>query len=43
MLPPFTWHIFQIIVDYLSLIVNAYALTQFWGHLLLYDMLHELQ
>ncbi len=31
-LPPLTWHISQIIVDVLSLVVNAYVLNQSHGH-----------
>jgi hypothetical protein len=30
--PPFTWHICQIIVDCLSLIVTICVLNQFHGH-----------
>jgi hypothetical protein len=30
-LPPLTWHIFQIIVDVLFLVVNAYVLNQYVG------------
>jgi hypothetical protein len=36
----FTWHICQIIVDCLSLIVTTYILNQFRGHWLLNDAFH---
>jgi len=35
----FTWHIFQIIINYLSLIVSACVLNQSNSHWLLYDAL----
>ncbi len=38
--PPLTWHIFQIIVDVLSLVVSVYVLNQFRGHWLLFDALN---
>jgi hypothetical protein len=38
--PPLTWHIFQIIVDYLSLVVSTYVLNHSHGHWLLSDVLH---
>jgi hypothetical protein len=40
-LPPLAWqHIFQIIVDFLSLNVYAYVLNQSHGYWLLNDVLH---
>jgi hypothetical protein len=35
-----TWHICQIIVDCLSLVVSVYVLNQYSGHWLLSDALH---
>jgi hypothetical protein len=39
-LPPLTWHISQIIVDALSLVVSACVLNQSHGHLLLSNALN---
>jgi len=41
-LPPLTWHIFQIIVDILSLVVSDYVLNQSRGHWLLSDVLNAI-
>ena len=38
----FTWHICQIIVDCLSLIVTTYILNQFRGHWLLNDTFNSI-
>ncbi len=38
--PPLTWHICPIIVNFLSLIVTAYVLSQYKGHWLLNDALN---
>jgi hypothetical protein len=38
--PPLTWHICQIIIDVLSLVVSACVLNQFHVHWLLYDVLN---
>ncbi len=35
-----TWHICQIVVDYLSLVVSAYVLNQYTRHWLLSNALH---
>jgi hypothetical protein len=35
-----TWHICQIVVDCLSLVVSAYVLNQYRGYWLLSDALH---
>jgi hypothetical protein len=40
MLPPLTWHIFQIIVDVFSLIMFVYVFSQSKGHSLLRDALN---
>jgi hypothetical protein len=37
---PLTWHIFQIIVDVLFLVVSAYVLNQFHGHYLFFNALN---
>ncbi len=37
--PPLIWYISQIIVDVLSLVVNACVLNQFRGHWLLFNVL----
>jgi hypothetical protein len=39
-MPPLIWHISQIIVDVLFLIVNACVLNQSYGHWLLFDALN---
>jgi hypothetical protein len=39
--PIFTWHISQIIVDCLFLVVNACVLNQFSNYLLLFDVLQS--
>ncbi len=38
--PPLTWHISQIVVDYLFPIISACVLNQSHGHWLLIDILH---
>jgi len=38
--PPLNWHISQIIVNVLSLVVSAYVLNQSRGHWLLFDALN---
>jgi hypothetical protein len=38
--PPLTWHICQIIVDFLSPIVSTCVMNQSCGHLLLSDALN---
>jgi hypothetical protein len=38
--PPLTWHIFQIIIDVLSLVVNVYVLNQSHGHWLPFNALN---
>jgi len=40
-LPPLTWHIFQTIVDYLSLVVSAPIFNYSCGHGILNDALHS--
>jgi hypothetical protein len=37
---PLTWHVFQIIIDVLSLVVSACVLNQSHGHWLLSDALN---
>jgi hypothetical protein len=39
-LPPLTWHIFQIMIDVLFSVVNVYVLNQSCGHYLLFDALN---
>jgi hypothetical protein len=39
--PPLTWHIFQIIVDVLSLVVSTCVFNQSKGHWLLSDSLNS--
>jgi hypothetical protein len=38
--PPLTWHIYQIIVDVLFLIITAYVLNHFCGRWLFSDALN---
>jgi len=40
MLPPLTWQIFQIVVDYFSLLVSTCVLNHSHAHWLLNDVLH---
>ncbi len=40
--PPLTWHIFQIIVNVLSLVISDYVLNQSRGHWLLSDALNAI-
>jgi hypothetical protein len=39
-LPPLAWHIFQIIIDVLCLVVSVYVLNQSHRHWLLFDVLN---
>ncbi len=41
-LPPLTWHIFQIVVNCLPPIVSACVINQSHGHWLLNDTLHSI-
>jgi hypothetical protein len=38
--PPLTWHISQIIVDFLFSIISAYVLNQSHGHWLFFNALN---
>jgi len=38
--PTLTWHIYQIIINVLSLVINACVLNQSRGHWLLFDALN---
>ncbi len=40
--PLLTWHIYQIVVDYLSLVVSTCVLNQSHGHWFLNDVLHSI-